>query len=41
MAKNEAIIAEVSEQEVKTALFSMYPDKSPGPDGMSTGFYQK
>ncbi|XP_073153234.1 uncharacterized protein [Henckelia pumila] len=28
------------EDEVKEALFSMHPDKSPGPDGMNLGFYQ-
>ncbi|XP_062076041.1 uncharacterized protein LOC133780185 [Humulus lupulus] len=27
--------------EVKEALFQMNPDKSPGPDGMSPGFYQR
>lgn len=27
--------------EVKRALFDMYPLKSPGPDGMSTLFYQR
>lgn len=27
--------------EVKQALFYMHPDKSPGPDGMSLGFYQQ
>lgn len=26
-------------REVNKALFSMHPDKSPGPDGMSSGFY--
>lgn len=31
----------VEQQEVKNALFHMHPDKSPGPDGMSPGFYQK
>ncbi|CAH9125745.1 unnamed protein product [Cuscuta epithymum] len=27
-------------EEVKEAVFAMYPDKSPGPDGMSPGFFQ-
>ncbi|XP_031120802.1 uncharacterized protein LOC116024038 [Ipomoea triloba] len=26
--------------EIKTALFSMFPNKDPGPDGMNPGFYQ-
>lgn len=39
--QNETILAEVHEKEVKAALFSMYPDKSPGPDCMTPGFYQK
>lgn len=37
--QNEAILAEVQEKEVKSALFNMHPDKSPGPDGMTPGFY--
>ena len=28
-------------EEVKNAVFSMHPDKSPGPDGMTPAFYQK
>lgn len=28
------------EKEVKAALFSMHPDKSPGPDGMNPAFFQ-
>lgn len=31
----------IENHEVKKALFHMHPDKSPGPDGMSPGFYQK
>lgn len=28
-------------EEVKNAVFSMHPDKSPGPNGMTPVFYQK
>lgn len=39
--QNEKLMAPVEVKEVKQALFHMHPDKSPGPDGMSPGFYQK
>lgn len=26
--------------EFKVAIFSMHPDKSPGPDSLNPGFYQ-
>lgn len=29
------------EQEFKEAIFSMHPDKSPGPDGLNPAFYHK
>lgn len=35
------ILKPVDTVEVKRALFHMHPDKSPGLDGMSPGFYQK
>lgn len=38
---NLKLVEEVTAHEVKNALFHMYPDKSPGPDGMIPGFYQK
>lgn len=38
---NEILTAGIEEKEVKAALFSMHPDKSPGPDGMTPRFYQK
>lgn len=31
----------IDDEEVKKAVFQMRPDKSPGPDCMSLGFYQK
>lgn len=40
-AHNVSIMAPIDYIEVKRALFSMHPDKSPGPDGFSPGFYQK
>lgn len=39
--QNSMLLRNVDKQEVKKATFSMHPDKSPGPDGMSPGFYQK
>lgn len=32
---NERLIAELSDEEIKTALFSIHPDKAPGPYGFS------
>lgn len=40
-AQNSCMLAPVQYKEVKTTLFGMHPDKSPGPDGMSPGFFQK
>ncbi|XP_074342276.1 uncharacterized protein LOC141679766 [Apium graveolens] len=39
--KNSELLAEVVDEEVKTALFQMDPDKAPGPDGMTPGFFSK
>lgn len=39
--QNQMLLIDIEKQEVKQSLFSMHPDKSPGPDGMSPGFYQK
>ncbi|XP_019168052.1 PREDICTED: uncharacterized protein LOC109163801 [Ipomoea nil] len=38
--QNEGLLRPFEVIEVKSALFSMYPDKAPGPDGMNPGFYQ-
>lgn len=39
--QNAELMKEVSVEEVKLALFQMHPDKAPGPDGMTPGFFQK
>lgn len=38
--ENEELIAEVTMEEVKMAVFSMHPTKSPGPDGLNPAFFQ-
>ncbi|KAG7599040.1 Reverse transcriptase domain [Arabidopsis suecica] len=38
---NQKLTREISPEEVKKALFSLHPDKAPGPDGMTAFFYQK
>lgn len=39
--QNTELLFPVERNEVRTALFHMHLEKSPGPDGMSPGFYQK
>ncbi|XP_019151915.1 PREDICTED: uncharacterized protein LOC109148635 [Ipomoea nil] len=39
-AQNMALLRPFDIDEVRTAVFSMFPDKAPGPDGMNPGFYQ-
>ncbi|KAL8146387.1 hypothetical protein AgCh_004217 [Apium graveolens] len=39
--KNRELIALVTTEEVKSAVFQMHPDKTPGPDGMTPTFFQK
>lgn len=36
---NEILCADYKEEEVKTALFQMFPTKSPGPDRFPAHFY--
>ena len=36
---NERLCAPVTDDEIEQALFSMHPNKSPGPDGFTAGFY--
>ena len=38
---NNNLTKPVEEKEVKKALFSIHPNKAPGPDGMSPLFFQK
>lgn len=38
---NRILTLDISEEEVKKALFSMHSKKSPGPDGMTILFYQR
>ncbi|CAA7040352.1 unnamed protein product [Microthlaspi erraticum] len=37
---NEALTAQPTSIEIKAAMFSINPDKAPGPDGFSAGFFQ-
>ena len=40
VADNAFLIAPFSEVDIKEALFSMHPNKSPEPDGMNPAFFQ-
>ncbi|XP_056850846.1 uncharacterized protein LOC130500139 [Raphanus sativus] len=37
---NQRLLRQASEEEVRTALFMMHPEKAPGPDGMTALFFQ-
>lgn len=38
-ADNEGLVAEITQDEVKEAVFSMHPDKAPGIDGLNPDFF--
>jgi hypothetical protein len=38
---NDELSVPFSTEEVQRALFMMHPNKAPGPDGFTTGFFQK
>ncbi|XP_043814104.1 uncharacterized protein LOC122724008 [Manihot esculenta] len=38
--QNEKLMTDFSAEEVREAIFSMHPDKAPGPDGLNPGFFQ-
>ena len=40
-SQNRILMVEATEEEVKTALFMMHPEKAPGPDGTTALFYQQ
>ena len=38
---NDWLVRDFHPEEVRFALFQMHPSKAPGPDGMTTFFFQK
>lgn len=38
--QNAALLKPFEAEEIKASLFSMHPDKAPGPDGMNPAFFQ-
>lgn len=39
--QNAEIMKEISEEEVKAAIWSLHPDKAPGLDGFTIAFYRQ
>lgn len=37
--ENIELVSEITTEEVKEEVFSMHPDKSPGPDGLNPIFF--
>jgi hypothetical protein len=37
---NDRLVAPITREELKEAIFQMHPDKAPGPDGFNPAFYQ-
>lgn len=40
LKQNQMLTQEFINEDVKSAIFSMHPDKSPGPDGMNPALFQ-
>lgn len=38
--QNNELDQDVSEEEIRMALFSMQPDKAPGPNGFTAAFFR-
>lgn len=38
---NEMLIREPTDEEIRKAMFAIHPEKAPGPDGMTSLFYQR
>ena len=41
LEENESLVAPFSKEEFTKAIKQMHPEKSPGPDGLNPGFYQR
>lgn len=38
--QNDMLLRPFSQEEIRAVVFSMHPDKAPGPDGMNPKFFQ-